>query len=134
MEFQFTFKQMDSSQSMINYSQQKIEDVVNKYMAHPIKVHMRFSSVQDRHYVSCHVTGSEGFNYLVHNLGESMYSCIDRLVDKLESRLRRHKDKLRSHGAKQAIKGFKLHDLSEFRQSLLKYQGSKHPQASSAVI
>ena len=42
MQFQFYFKQMESSEALKSYAQDKIENLVNKFVTKPIEVHVTF--------------------------------------------------------------------------------------------
>lgn len=97
MEFRAYFKHMQSSLPLYAYAEKKLGDRIAKYVRDPIEAHVTFSKGTDC-YVSCQVVAGQGFSLTVeHSDPETMYSCIDVLADKLDRRLRRQKEKIRSH-------------------------------------
>lgn len=97
MEFRVYFKHMDSSLPLYAYAEKKLGERIGKYSLDPLEAHVTFDVDGDNHRAQCQVSGT-GFNVTVeHADPENMYSCIDILADKLDRRLRRQKEKLRSH-------------------------------------
>ena len=107
MDFKVTFKQMESSPALTDYARRKVLEAVEKYVPNPIGVHLRFSHQNDQNIASCYIHGGHGFNIAVMDSGQAMYACIDGLVSKLATRLRRKKEKLRFHGRRLDFKNIR---------------------------
>jgi putative sigma-54 modulation protein len=98
MQFSFAFKHMEASEPLQSYTQQKLGEKISKFVTKPIEARVTFSV--DRHKTAtahCHLVGGDGFNIEVEHACEDMYGSIDRITDKLESQLRKHKEKLKDH-------------------------------------
>jgi putative sigma-54 modulation protein len=104
MQFQFSFKQMETSTALQDYAQEKIQSIVSKFVTKAIEVHVTFSV--DKHLQQATVTlvGGDGFSLSVDHKCEDMYGSIDRVLDKLSTQLKRKKDKLKHHKFKNSIK------------------------------
>jgi putative sigma-54 modulation protein len=97
MQFHFAFKHMEVSESLKNYSEQKIGEKIQKFVTKPIDAKVTFSVEKHTHTAHCHLVGGDGFNVEVEYSCEDMYGSIDKITDKLETQLRKQKEKLRSH-------------------------------------
>ena len=98
MEFRAYFKHMDSSLPLFAYSEKKISEKVQKFVKNAVEGHITFSVENGANKIHFHLVAGGGFKLDItseHNL--SMYSAVDLLVDKLEKKLRRHKERLRNH-------------------------------------
>jgi ribosomal subunit interface protein len=100
MDFQLTFKNMHRSASLAAYAQEKIGEKIHKYVRNPIETHLTFVVEGKERVIQCQVFARNKFNITVEARGDYMIECIDRLSDKLETRLRRKKEKMRSHKSK----------------------------------
>jgi len=97
MQFQFSFKQMDSSDALRDYAQDKVREKIAKFVTKPIKANITFSVDRHNHTAHCGVSGGDNFNFQVEHTCEDMYGSVDRMVDKLETQLKRQKEKLKNH-------------------------------------
>jgi putative sigma-54 modulation protein len=99
MEFRAYFKHMDSSLPLFAYAEKKVSEKVDKFVRNAIEGHITFSIENNTdNRVHFHLVAGGGFKLDIsaeHEL--SMYSAVDLLVDKLEKKLRRHKERLRNH-------------------------------------
>lgn len=97
MQFQFTFRHMDSSPALQSYCEAKLKEKIEKFVTKPIEAHVLFSVV--RHQQTAHVSfrGGDGFDVEVEESSADMYASIDGLVDKLVAKMRKHKEKLKDH-------------------------------------
>ncbi len=105
MEFRTTYRQMDASPTLSHYAKTKILETVQKYVPNPIEIHLKFSIQHAAHQTTGHVFAGEGFDIWVKNSAPSMYAALEGLISKLDARLRRHKDKLRSLNIKRIEAG-----------------------------
>jgi ribosomal subunit interface protein len=110
MEFRVFFKHMDSSLALYAYAEKKLGERIAKYVQDPIEALVTFRRGGEENLVSCQVIAGQGFSLTVeHADSESLYSCVDFLSDKLDRRLRRQKEKIRSHKVR------RLPDLGLYR-------------------
>ena len=97
MQFKFTFKHMDSSEAVRDYAESKIREKIEKFVTKPIEVHTTFSVDRHNHRVMSQLVAGDNFNVQVEATSEDMYVSVDKLVVKLESQLKKHKEKLKDH-------------------------------------
>lgn len=95
MDFRVTFKNISNSPNLANYAKEKLLDKITKYVQNPIEAHVTFTKDGQRRLIQCNVFAKEAFNVIVSAEAENMRLAIDRLADKLESRLRRRKEKIK---------------------------------------
>lgn len=95
MDFLFSFKHMDTSDALQNYAEEKIKEIIGKFISKPTKTHVTFSVDRHNHLAHCAVSGGDGVNLQVEHTCTDMYASVDKMVDKLESQLKRHKEKLK---------------------------------------
>ncbi len=93
MEFFFSFKHMETSDALKKYTEEKTREKIMKYAPKPLKTQVIFSIDRHQHMVQCTVTGGNGLNLQVEHACEDMYASVDKMLDKLEVQLRRHKEK-----------------------------------------
>ena len=104
MQFQFYFKSMETSEALQKYAQDKIENLVNKFVTKPIEANVTFSVDKSRQQVNCVLVGGDGFNTTEEVSTHDMYESIDKMANKLASQLRRKKEKLKNHKTKKPLK------------------------------
>jgi ribosomal subunit interface protein len=103
MEFRAYFKHMNSSLPLFAYAEKKISEKVEKYVNKAIEGQITFSVENGQNKVQFHLIGGGGLKIVMGSENEvSMYSAVDALVDKLEKKLRRHKEKMQNHKLKPA--------------------------------
>ncbi len=105
MQFQFSFKHMDSSSSLESYAEAKLTEKISKFVTKPIEAHVFFSVTKQEHFAHLHLRAGDGFTTDVDSKSGDMYSSIDLMADKLESQLKKHKEKLKNHkGSKSPVR------------------------------
>ena len=104
MQFQFSFKHMDTSKALQDYAHEKIKAQVEKFVTKPIEVQVTFLVDKHRQHASCSLIGGDGFRMNVEHACEDMYGSVDRVVDKLAAQLKRKKDRLKHHKTKNSMK------------------------------
>jgi putative sigma-54 modulation protein len=104
MQISLTFKKIDSSDSLKNYVQEKI-DRLDKILDSPAEAHVVLSVEKIRHIVEISLN-CDGLKIHGKEASENMYASIDTLADKLKLQIKKNKGKLRRHlaGDKQSIK------------------------------
>lgn len=116
MEFRAYFKHMDSSLALFAYAEKKLTEKVGKFVKNAVEGHITFCAENGTNKVHFHLVAGGGFKLDLHTEDEvSMYSAVDLMVEKLEKKLRRHKEKLRNHKFK-SVDSF-AEDTGEVEQS-----------------
>ena len=97
MQFQFSFKHMETSPALQEYAEKKVSEKIQKFVTKPIEAHMTFSVERHNHTAKCHLVGGDGFNVEVEHTCDDMYGSVDQMSTKLGTQLKKHKDKLKDH-------------------------------------
>ncbi len=95
MQVTFTFRHLDTSDSLRAYAGEKLEHTVNKYLQSPMDAKVVFS-VEKFWHIAQFSLKVRGLTIKSKEKSEDMYSSIDLALDKLERQLRRYKDKIRT--------------------------------------
>lgn len=104
MFFQFTFKNMESSDSLMSLAIEKLESRINAFSAHCINPHLTFSTYRGMQKIHFSMLTKDGFRIEVAHSGPDMYAELDEVADRIESQLRRHKEKLHQHKGNSGIR------------------------------
>jgi putative sigma-54 modulation protein len=93
---------METSDALKSYAEVKLRQEIQKFATKPVECHLTFSV--DRHNHSAHLSfnGGDGFSFQVEHTCTDMYGSVDHMVDKLETQLRKQKEKLKSHKGSKA--------------------------------
>ncbi|MCB0327233.1 MAG: ribosome-associated translation inhibitor RaiA [Bdellovibrionales bacterium] len=92
MKVDITFKQMDSSASVKEYIQEKVEKL-SRFSLQAAEIHVKLHHERNHHQAQIDVSAKD-----VHARGEAssgdVYKAFDEAFDKIEKTLRRHHDKV----------------------------------------
>lgn len=91
---------MESSEALKEYAEVKIENTIKKLVKKPVLINVTFSVDRNEHVAHCGISGLHGTDIQVQQKDDNMYSAVDKLADKIEAQLRRHKEKLSRRSAK----------------------------------
>jgi putative sigma-54 modulation protein len=91
-----TFRHADSSDFLRNYATEKVTQRVKKYMHSNIDAKIILSVEKLDHFAEVHLTGKD-LDTVAKATNHDMYAAIDKMVDVMETQLRKHKDKLVTH-------------------------------------
>lgn len=94
---------LDLTPPLRDYVASKIRRI-ERHFDHLINADVILSVEKLRHKAEATVHASGADLYAEAVVDEDMYAAIDALIDKLDRQTRRHKEKLRSHHVKQAVK------------------------------
>ena len=95
MQIRYSFKQLDSSDAVKEYSSEKSLKL-KKYFDGRIDVDWIFSSEKSGYYAEAKVHG-DTFSFVAEGDGGDLYTAIDSVVDRLDTQIRKHKEKLKEH-------------------------------------
>ena len=124
MEFRAYFKHMDSSLPLFAYAEKKVSEKVQRFVSKAVEGHMTFSVENGVNKVQFHLIAGGGLKIVMESDDEiNMYSAVDLLVDKLEKKLRRHKEKLKNYKLKPAdLELLNFNDMPERVRKTDNYQ------------
>ena len=104
MQFQFSFKHMETSKALENYAREKIATKVDKFVTKAIEVQLVFSVDGHVQHTVCTLIGGDGFSVNVDHSCGDMYGCIDKIADKLHAQLKKKKDRLKGHKNRSSVR------------------------------
>jgi putative sigma-54 modulation protein len=93
MQVSVTFRKIDASDALRNYAQEKLYRI-KKYVEDPIEAHVVLSVEKFRHIAEVSINAN-GLRLNGEEETGDMYSAIDMVVDKIESQIKRNRQKLR---------------------------------------
>jgi len=101
MNITTTSRHYDLAPALKDYAEGKIQHL-KKYFDHIVNANLVFSLEKYRHKVeiSLHVNGKD---FVSVEESDDMYVSVDRSLEKLESQLRRHKDKIKRRKSQQGL-------------------------------
>lgn len=104
MQINVAFRHTDASPALRDYAEEKISRV-KKYMVEPIDADIVLKVEKFRHIAEVSISAN-GIHVNGVEETEDMYSAIDMVADKIESQLKKYKDKLRGRKSTGGDKGF----------------------------
>ncbi|WP_024336435.1 ribosome hibernation-promoting factor, HPF/YfiA family [Desulfotignum balticum] len=104
MQLAINFKQMESSDALKSYAQEKL-DKLDKMLDAPGEANLVLSIEKIRHIAEVNLV-SDKLRINAKEEAETMYSALDGLADKVQIQIKKNKEKARRHlaGDKQTIK------------------------------
>ncbi len=101
MQLNITFRNLDASDSLKSYAQEKVERV-NKYLDRAGEAHVVLSL--ERHLHHADITVHSGrFVLRGKDKSSDMYASLDAAMDKIEKQLIRYKDRLKHHHGRERV-------------------------------
>jgi putative sigma-54 modulation protein len=100
MQFSVTFRHMEATEALKGYARERL-DRIRKYFPDPMSIHVVLSTERYNHRVDVNLKLHNGFKIAAQETTEDMYSSIDMVAAKIERQVRRYKDKLREHKARE---------------------------------
>ena len=93
MQVSVTFRKIDASDTLRNYAQEKLYRI-KKYVEDPIEAHVVLSVEKFRHIAEVSIN-ADGLRINGQEETGDMYSAIDMVVDKVESQIKKYREKLK---------------------------------------
>jgi putative sigma-54 modulation protein len=98
MQLSTTFRHMDASHAVREYSEEKLEKIRKYFHKDPIAAHAVFSVERGfNHVADINITLPSGLVINAKETTEDMYSSIDLAVARIERQVRKWKEKIRDH-------------------------------------
>lgn len=118
MQTSVTFKNVDPSESLKQYVQDKL-DRFDKILYNPAEAKVVLSIEKFRHIAEINITGDK-LNINGKEEKNDMYSAIDVVLDKLEKQIKKSKQKVRARrsGSKGGIKGIMAEDIASLDKEI----------------
>jgi len=102
MQLNLTGHHVDITESMRDYVQSKLARI-ERHFDHVTVVHCILTVDKLRHRAEATVSLAGG-KLFAEAIEENMYAAIDAMVDKLDRQVRKHKEKLTDHHARDSLK------------------------------
>jgi ribosomal subunit interface protein len=99
MTLQITGKNVDAGDAYQGYVADKIRSVLKKYLGREVEGHVRLEKERGVFKTNCSVRLASGLLLEAHGEGGDAYSSADSAVERLETRVRRYKGRLKSHSS-----------------------------------
>jgi ribosome hibernation promoting factor len=98
MQLSTTFRHMDASQAVREYTAERLEKIRKYFNKGPISAHAVFSVERGFHHVAdLNITLPNGIAINAKETTEDMYSSIDLAAARIERQVRKWKEKIRDH-------------------------------------
>jgi ribosomal subunit interface protein len=97
MTIQITGKNIDAGDAFQSYASDKISAVVKKYVGKDIDGHVRLEKERGLFKTTCLVRLASGLMLEAHGEGDDAYASTDAAAQRLETRVRRYKERIKSH-------------------------------------
>src|SRR4051812_22486715 len=109
MQLSVTFRHMEASEAVRQYAREKVEKI-KKYFPDPIFAHVVVATERGyQHACDVHIQLHNGLAIKGHEMTEDMYSSIDLVMAKIERQVRRYKEKIRHHKAREGLSEMSLY-------------------------
>ncbi|MGE0667754.1 MAG: ribosome-associated translation inhibitor RaiA [Sphingomonadales bacterium] len=99
MEIQVNGKQIDIGEALRKHVTDRIDERVSKYFDRAVDAHVTFSREAHLIRVDCSVHAGHAIVMQSHASGGEPYAAFDQALERIETRLRRYKRRLRNHHA-----------------------------------
>jgi ribosomal subunit interface protein len=137
MTLQITGKNVDAGDAYQTYVSEKIRTILKKYLGREVDGHVRLEKVRGLFKTNCSVRLASGLLLEAHGEGGDAYSSADSAVDRLETRVRRYKGRLKSHSAAAAATGRRKGDIDarDYLVGMSEEEGHHdEPEATPLII
>ncbi len=95
MHVNVTFRHMDSTETLKDYAQQKSQRL-SKYLVEPVEIHWVLSVEKIRHIAEATIVAKD-VSIKAQESTHEMYAAIDAATSKLETQVKKHKEKIKKH-------------------------------------
>ena len=96
MQVTTTFRQMEQSDALKQYADEKLERVL-KYIDEPVNVQVYFTVEKKIRHIVEIVINAKGISTKAAEASNDMYASVDAVIDKIERQLKRYKEKIKAH-------------------------------------
>jgi ribosome hibernation promoting factor len=104
MTIQITGKNVEVGDAFQKYASDKIRAVLQKYLTREVDGHVRLEREREVFKTSCSVRLVNGLLLEAHGEGGDAYGSVDSAIHRLETRVRRHKGRIKHHSSAAAAR------------------------------
>ncbi len=97
MTIQITGKNLDVGEALREYTQNRVVDMLEKYVGRPFPGHIRIEKNKNNFKTSCSVDLWSGLSLHTHGTSDNPHTSVEMALERLDKRLRRYKRRLRDH-------------------------------------
>lgn len=109
---------MEPSDSLMTMAIEKIEARIKIFSGHCINPHLTFSTFRGMQQIHFSMLTKDGFKIEVSHGGPDMYAELDEVADRIESQLRKHKERLSQRKGQTGIRAAALAMPETYQDSL----------------
>lgn len=97
MSLHFTFKKIEATDALKDHISKRVEKF-HKFVTYPMEIHVFLTVEKEIHFaeIKCH---AEHRDLVASAESEDLYSSIDGVVHKIETQLKKEREKKKGHGA-----------------------------------
>jgi ribosomal subunit interface protein len=137
MTLQITGKNVEAGDAYQTYVAEKIKTILKKYLGREFDGHVRLEKERGVFKTNCSVRLASGLLLEAHGDGGDAYTSADSAVERLETRVRRYKGRLKSHSAASAAADRRKGDI-DARDYLVSVGGEEdhheEPQTHPLIV
>jgi len=135
MTIQITGKNVDAGDAFQVYAGDKIKSVLQKYLPREPDGHIRLERERGVFKTSCSVRLTSGLLLEAHGEGGDAYASVDAAAHRLETRVRRHKGRIKSHSSAAAAARRKVDvEARDYIVGLSDDEEAPHDEANPLII
>ncbi len=97
MTIQITGKNLDVGETLREYAQDRIINMLEKYVGRSFPGHIRIEKNKNEFSTNCSVDLWSGLSLHSHGESDNPHTSVDMALERLDKRLRRYKSRLRNH-------------------------------------
>lgn len=136
MTLQITGKNVEAGDAYQTYVSDKISAVLKKYLGREGDGHVRLAKERGLFKTHCSVRLASGLLLEAHGEGGDAYASADNALERLETRVRRYKGRLKSHSAASAGASRRKGDIDarDYVVSVADEEPHEEPKASPVIV
>jgi ribosomal subunit interface protein len=135
MTIQITGKNLDAGNAFQTYASDKIHTVLRKYLDRVPDGHVRLERERGFFKTSCSVRLTSGLLLEAHGEGDDAYTSVDSAAQRLETRVRRYKSRIKNHSSAEAAARRKVDvEARDYVVSLSEEDQPEHHDANPLII
>lgn len=135
MTIQITGKNLDAGDAFQTYAGDKIRAVLQKYLGREPAGHIRLERERGLFKTTCSVRLTSGLLLEAHGEGGDAYASVDAAAHRLETRVRRHKGRIKNHSSAAAAARRKVGvEATDHVVSLADEDQLEHDDANPLII
>lgn len=136
MTLQITGKNVEAGDAYQTYVTDKIRVVLKKYLGREVDGHVRLAKERGLFKTHCSVRLASGLLLEAHGEGGDAYASADNALERLETRVRRYKGRLKSHSAASAAASRRKGDIDarDYLVSVADEEAHQEPPANPLIV